>query len=268
LRTAISQVCSMGWSFDRDMAWYAEIGAPAISILGSKLEAFGREAGLRLLSRSGLAVAAYGSLGPFSLHEPEAWPAEIQRAGEQIALAAGLGARTATLLSGSGRGRPYPESEAALVALLEQLLPLAERHGVVLALEHNHALRVDLGFVHSLHDALDLADRVDSPWFSICCEINNAWIERFLYEDIRARVGRIGLVQLSDFLAGTLSTPERAPLGDGIIPLEPILRAFEAARYPGWYEIELIGREIERLGYEESIRRSLAFLARLGSRGT
>jgi sugar phosphate isomerase/epimerase len=124
---------------------------------------------------------------------------------------------------------------------------------------------VDLGFVHSLHDALDLADRVDSPWFAICCEINNAWIERFLYEDIRARAGRIALVQLSDFLAGTLSTPERAPLGDGIIPLGPILRAFEAARYPGWYEIELVGREIERLGYEESIRRSLAWLERRGA---
>ena len=264
LRCAISQVCSFGWSFERDLSYYAEIGAPAISILGSKLEAFGREAGRRLLARSGLAVAGYGSLGPFSLHEPAAWPAEIRRAEDQIALAAELGARTATLLSGSGRGRPYPESEAALLSLLERLLPLAERHGVVLALEHNHALRVDLGFVHTLHDALDLTDRVDSPWFAICCELNNAWIERFLYDDIRARVGRIGLVQVSDFLEGTLSTPERAPLGDGIIPLESILRAFEAARYPGYYEIELIGREIERLGYEESLRRSLAFLERLG----
>ncbi len=263
LRYAISQVCSLRWGFDEDLAYYARIGAPAISILGSKLEAFGREAGRRLLARSGLEVAAYGSLGPFSLHEPLAWPAELRRAGEQIALASDLGARTATLLTGSGRGRPYPESEAAFVALLERLLPVAERHRLVLALEPNHALRVDLGFIHTLHDALDLADRIDSPCFAICCEINNAWIERFLYEDIRARVGRIGLVQLSDFLAGTLSTPERAPLGDGIIPLERILRAFEAAGYPGTYELELIGREIERLGYEESIRRSLAFLERL-----
>jgi sugar phosphate isomerase/epimerase len=51
------------------------------------------------------------------------------------------------------------------------------------------------------------------------------------------------------------------PLGDGVIPLDRILDAIAAAGYAGWYEIEQVGPEIERLGYEESLRRSVAFLA-------
>ncbi len=111
-----------------------------------------------------------------------------------------------------------------------------------------------------LHDAIDLAEKVDSPQLRVCCEINNAWIERHLLDDIRDRSHLIAIVQINDFAEGTLATPERVPVGDGIIPLRRIFSAFERAGYDGYYELELIGPEIERLGYEEAIRRSVAWL--------
>ncbi|MCH8191934.1 MAG: sugar phosphate isomerase/epimerase, partial [Chloroflexi bacterium] len=66
-----------------------------------------------------------------------------------------------------------------------------------------------------------------------------------------------------DFRAGTTCTPSRAPLGDGIIPLERILNAFEEAGYDGYYDVELVGPEIEEMGYEQAVARSLEFLRRL-----
>ena len=263
MRVSISQVCSMSWSFERDLEHYAAIGARAIALLRIKV----RDAGLRearlAIERSGLEVSGYGTCGFFSLFDCERWPAELEEARRHIAHAGEFGAATLTMVTGSGKGRPYPKSEAAFREIIEQLLPDAERAGVVIVLEHTGALRVDLCFIHTLHDALDLAEKVGSPHFAICCEINNAWSERFLYEDVATRGSLIGLLQISDFAEGTLATPDRVPLGDGIIPLERILPAFAASDYAGWYEIEQLGPEIERLGYEESLRRSLAYLERL-----
>jgi len=260
MKYAISQICSMSWDFARDLRHYAAAGARAITLVHGKLRAFGVDEGRKLLADSGLEVAAYASLGPFSLYEPARWDTELETAQREIALAAELGAPLVEMLTGSGCGRPYDESEAAFLALLERLLPIAERAGVVLAFENNHALRMDLGFIHQLHDALDLVEKVGSPHLRVCAELNNAWIERFLYRDLAERSQLLGIVQVNDFAAGTLSTPQRVPPGDGIIPLRRILGTLEQAGYSGFLELELIGPEIERMGYEEAIRRSMLYL--------
>jgi sugar phosphate isomerase/epimerase len=263
MRISVSQICSASWSFEEDVRRYAELGVPAIAVLRSKLAPIGLARAKDLLRASGLPVQGYGSIGSFSLHERERWKAELATAEREIGEAAELGSPTVTLLSGSGRGRPYPESEAAFLELLGPLLRMAERAGVTLVFEHNSPLRVDLGFCFTLHDALDLSEKVASPHFAVCCELNNAWVERHLYDDIRDRVAHIGLVQVNDFPEGTRTTPERAALGHGIIPLRPILKAFEAANYRGVYELEFLGPAVEKLGYEGSIRGSLSYLASL-----
>ena len=260
MKYAISQISSLGWDFARDVNHYAAVGARAITVVHGKLRDYGVEAGRKLLAASGLEVAAYASLGPFSLHERERWDAELETCRREIGIAAELGAPLVEMLTGPGRGHPYDESEAAFLALLERLLPIAERAGVVLAFENNHTLRVDLGFIHQLHDAFDLAEKVGSPQLRVCAELNNSWMERFLYRDLGERSHLIGIVQVNDFAEGTLATPQRVPPGDGIIPLRRILGALERSGYPGFLELELIGPEIERMGYEEAIRRSMVFL--------
>jgi sugar phosphate isomerase/epimerase len=263
MRISVSQICSASWSFEEDVRRYAELGVPAIALLRSKIEPIGVKRAGELLRASGLPVLGYGSVGIFSLHERERWKTELATAEREIAEAAELGSPTVTVLSGSGRGHPYAESESAFLELLGPLLRTAERAGVKLVFEHNNPLRVDLGFCFTLRDALDLSEKVASPHFGVCCELNNAWVERFLYDDIRNRVAHIGLVQVNDFPEGTRTTPERAALGHGIIPLRPILKAFGAANYRGVYELEFLGPAVEKLGYETSIRESLNYI--LGS---
>ncbi|MCI0636605.1 MAG: sugar phosphate isomerase/epimerase, partial [Actinobacteria bacterium] len=108
------------------------------------------------------------------------------------------------------------------------------------------------------HDALDLADEIDSPWLGVVLEVNNAWIERGLYRNIATRTSRIALVQVNDFTVGTLATNDRTVIGDGDIPLRRICRALEDAGYAGWYDIELLGPRIEAEGYESVVPRALA----------
>ena len=107
---------------------------------------------------------------------------------------------------------------------------------------------------------VSIGETIDPNRLRVCAELNNAWMERFLYRDLAERSHLIGIVQVNDFAEGTLATPQRVPPGDGIIPLRRILAALARSGYPGFLELELIGPEIERMGYEEAIRRSMAFL--------
>ena len=117
---------------------------------------------------------------------------------------------------------------------------------------------MDLGFLHSFDEALDFADASPSPWLGVVLELNNAWIERRLYENIRRRTGRIAVVQVSDFKVGTLRASERVVIGDGDIPLRRLCRALADAGYAGWYDIELLGPAIEAEGYPAVVPRAIA----------
>jgi len=178
--------------------------------------------------------------------------------------AATIGAGHVLLSSGPPGALSYEEAEVRFREILGTAIPEAADRGVPFAFEPNHALRVDLGYVHTLHDGLDLADDIDSPWFTVIAEINNCWIERRLYENIATRSGRIGLVQINDFAPGTLSTPHRVPLGEGMIPLPRILGALAESGYGGYYEIEVVGPTVDQLGGEETTRRCIDYLAQLG----
>jgi sugar phosphate isomerase/epimerase len=129
---------------------------------------------------------------------------------------------------------------------------------VRLAIEPTSQLRMDLAFLHGFDEALDVVEAIDSPWLGVTLELNNAWIERRLYDNIQRRGRRIGVVQVSDFRVGTLAANERVVIGDGDIPLRRLCAALAAAGYGGWYDIELLGPAIEAEGYAAVVPRAVA----------
>jgi sugar phosphate isomerase/epimerase len=97
-----------------------------------------------------------------------------------------------------------------------------------------------------------------------CC-----WYERGLEELVRKNVDLITLVQIGDYKIGDTSSPSRAVIGDGDIPLERLLDMILDAGYEGMFDLELIGPRIEAEGYMSATRRSLEraseILDRLGA---
>src|SRR6185295_13032284 len=140
------------------------------------------------------------------------------------------------------------------------LIEDANGRGIPFGLEHTNSLRVDVGFVHSLRDVVDLARRMG---IGVCVETNACWAERALDETIRTSVDTFRIVQVSDFAIGTLSTPNRLVPGDGDIPLERILGQVLAAGYDGCFDLELIGPRIDEEGYESSCTRAVDALGRI-----
>jgi len=257
-RFSVSQITTPGWPFERDVEAIAAAGAPGIGVAIRKLEAYGVAAAARCIRAAGLAVSCLTSSGPFPLGDAEGERVELERTRRHIAAAAELGADALMLVPGNASALAWEEAAARARPLLDALVPFAEDARVRLAVEPTSQLRMDLAYLRSFAEALDLADEIASPWLGVVLELNNAWIERGLYANIRTRTERIVVVQVSDFRVGTLRAGERVMIGDGDIPLRRIVEALAAAGYGRWYDIELLGAAIEAEGYDSVVPRAVA----------
>lgn len=247
-RVSISQVTTGAWPFGRDVAAIAAAGARGIGVTVRKLDAVGVPTACRLVRDAGLDVACVTASGLFPLGDPVGEAAALARARGHLAAAAELRAGCLMLVTGPPGPLAWEEAAARLRPLVAALVADAERLGVRLALEPTSALRRDISFLHSFDDALDLVDGFASPWLGVVLELNSAWSERRLYENVRTRADRIALVQVSDFRVGTMTASTRVMIGDGDIPLRRLCGAIAEAGYGGWWDLELLGPEIDALG--------------------
>jgi sugar phosphate isomerase/epimerase len=253
-RVSISQVTTWSWPFERDVEFFAAAGVPAMGISVRKLDAIGVAQASRVVRDAGLRVSCLTSSGGFPLDDAAATAAALARTREHLAAAAELRAECLMVLPGHAPSLSWDEQAARARPVLAAIAEDARRVGVRVALEPVSALRPDLGFLHTFHDALDVADELD---VGVVLELANAWVERRLLDDVRARTSRIAVVQVSDFVVGTLAVNDRAVIGDGDVPLRPIVRAIADAGYDGWWDVELLGPRIEAEGYESVVPRAL-----------
>jgi sugar phosphate isomerase/epimerase len=241
-RISLSGVSTWNWTLDEDIALCERHGVPALGVSCRKLLAADGD-GARRLRDSGVRAS--------NLIETGAAPLD-----EVFDLARAVGAPLVVLTSGAPNGRTWEEAAEAFGAAL------SAPTDVRVLLEHTNPFRVDLSFVHTLRDAVDLAARLG---IGVCMEVNACWMERGLQATIGEAVAHshLGLVQVSDFVIGTRCTPDRAVPGDGDIPLPRIIADVLAAGYAGFFDIELVGPKIEAEGYERAVTRSLAYVSEL-----
>jgi sugar phosphate isomerase/epimerase len=253
-RVSLSAISTASWDLDEDLAFYAEVGVTNVGISVAKLERFGWDEGARRVVDAGLRVTNLIGLGPFHLAERDGWESQRERLVRALDTAIAVSAECVVFTTGPAGSLPWEDAADAFEAALAPVLVEARGRGVPFAIEHTNSLRVDVSFVHTLRDALDLARRLDA---GVCMEVNACWAERGLAGTVAGGVDRLRLVQVSDFAVGTLSTPNRLVPGDGDIPLERILGQVLAAGYEGCFDLELIGPRIEEEGYRSACRRSI-----------
>jgi sugar phosphate isomerase/epimerase len=259
-RLSVSAISSLRWSLDEDLAFWADAGIERVGIALRKLEPVGLADGARRVAAAGLRVTNALALAPFDLAQPAAWPRQRDQLLALVDAAATMRAECLVLTTGAPGPLTWEEAADALAEAITPVVTTAHDAGVALALEHTNSLRVDISFLHTLRDAVDLARRLD---VGVCMEVNACWAERGLDETLAAGADRLRLVQVSDFVVGTLTTPDRAVPGDGDISLARVLGAVLAAGYSGVFDLELVGPRIEAEGYPSAIGRSLAVLDEL-----
>jgi len=253
----VSAISTFDLALDEDLAFWDRHGIDTVGVSVAKLERFGWPEGTQLVADAvdrGLRVANLIGLGPFHLADPARWPRQQDRLAQAITTAAAVGAECMVFTTGPFAPLTWDEAADALETALSPILAEARNHKVPFAIEHTNSLRVDVGFVHTLKDAVDLARRFD---VGVCMELNACWAERDLDATIRAGVDHLRLVQVSDFAVGTVASSQRLVPGDGDIPIARILRTVLDAGYPGVFDLELIGDAIRAEGYDAAVPRAL-----------
>jgi sugar phosphate isomerase/epimerase len=259
-RACVSAISTFNLPLDEDLAFWDQHGITTVGVSVAKLERFGWDAGTDLVTGAvdrGLRVANLIGLGPFHLADPTGWSQQQARLVHSLDTAAAVGAECMVFTTGPFAPLTWEEAADALEAALQPVLGAARERNVPFAIEHTNSLRVDVGFVHTLRDAIDLARRLDT---GVCMELNACWAERALADTIRAGIDRIQLVQVSDFKVGTVASSQRLVPGDGDVPIARILRDVLAAGYAGVFDLELIGAAITEEGYDAAVPRAVEAL--------
>ena len=246
-RVCVSGISSWNSTVADDLALYADLG---VHTVGAAL----RKADVERLVGSGLRVANVIDVSPFRLDDTASFGPGRERVRRALLLAEQLGAPHLVFTTGPAGALEWDDAADALATALDPVLDPR------LCIEHTNALRVDVGFVHTLRDAIDLARRLD---VLVCMEVNACWAERDLAATVVDGIDRIAVVQVSDFAVGTLSTPNRLVPGDGDIPLRRIIGRLLDAGYAGVFDLELVGPRIEEEGYRSAIARSVTWLTDL-----
>jgi sugar phosphate isomerase/epimerase len=261
-RACVSAISTFNLSLPEDLAFWQQHHIDTVGVSVAKLERFGWDTGTQLVADAvgrGLRIANLIGLGPFNLARPESWPKQQDRLAHSLDTAAAVGAECMVFTTGPFAPLTWEEAADQLDAALGPVLAQARARGVPFAIEHTNSLRVDVGFVHTLKDAIDLARRFD---VGVCMELNACWAERGLATTIRDGIDRMRIVQVSDFKVGTTASSQRLVPGDGDIPIERILGEVIAAGYAGVFDLELIGDAVTSEGYDAAVPRAVD---RLGS---
>lgn len=259
-RLSVSEVSSWNWSFDEDLSFYEKAGIDAVGVTMRKLTDRDPADVAAALEGAGLRVTNLTASGPFRLDAPETWGDQREAMGNIMDMALAIRPEVVVLTTGAAGVLPWERAADAFDEVMAGPVAEADREGLVLAVEHTHALRTDVGFVHTLRDAMELGWRVG---MGACLEVNACWAERNLVGTITAGIEVIRLVQVSDYAIGTTSTPDRLVPGDGDLPLARILGFLLDAGYDGVFDIEVIGPRIEEEGYASAIGRSLDHMTEL-----
>lgn len=256
---SVSAVSSWRWGLDQDLRFWHDVGIGHVGLSFRKLEESGFDAAVARVRDAGLRVSNIVELGCWNLAEPSTWPVHQERLLAAVGAASTLGG-CLVLTTGPGVALAWDESAVALEEALAPVRAAATQAGVMLAVEHTGPLRLDLSFCTTARDGVDLARRAG---IGLCLEVGSCFAERGLLATVAGAADVLAHVQVSDFVIGTLCTPDRAVPGDGEVPLGPIVDAVLETGYRGSFELELIGPRIEEEGYASAVRRGLDHLERL-----
>ncbi|MEM8729138.1 MAG: sugar phosphate isomerase/epimerase family protein [Pseudomonadota bacterium] len=212
--------------------WRREIGKRAVEI-GERTRAAGME--VVGLCRTPFLTGAQA-------------PASFDDAQASVDMAAGLGTKVLTIVTGGTEPgtKGVIESQKILTERVARLAEYAAPRGVHLALEPlNPMFGGNRTCLFTVREALNICEAIEAPNVGIAVDVYHVWWDSRLADDLAAARGRILGYHLCDWLENTTDMLiDRGMMGDGVADLKGIRRSVEAAGYQGACEVEIFsGRD-------------------------
>jgi len=249
-RLSLNETTTFRWSFEEDVARYHAAGIPALGVWRRKVSDCGEARAVELLEEHGLAVSHLLWAGGFTGSDGRSYRDSVGDAQEALATAARLKARCLLLYSGGRGGHTANHARRLLRGALVELVPQAIEAGVILAIEPMHpGCATEWTFLTSLDNALEVLQEVDSPQVKMVYDTYHLAQGDVDLDRVRQIVPRIALVQLGDARAAPTGEADRCRLGEGIVPIGPIVAALLQGGYDGDFDVELLGQEFSPADY-------------------
>lgn len=249
---SMNEITTFRWSFEEDVAQYAKAGIETIGVWRQKLSDFGEERGIELLAESGLAVSNLLWAGGFTGSDGRTFQESVEDVEEAIRLAAAMHAGCLIVYTGSRNHHTHKHARRLVHDALHELAALAGELDVKLAVEPMHAaVAGEWTFLTTLSDTLDLLASVESNSVALAFDTYHLAQDRGVLEAIPEIVDKIAVVHLGDARCPPEGEQNRCPLGQGTLPLREVIAALTHAGYDGYYDVELIGEEIEGANYHD-----------------
>ena len=261
---SLNETTTFRWSFEDDVTHYAAAGIAAIGVWRQKLSDCGQEPALDLIRCHHLKVSHLFWAGGFTGSEGHTHRESIADAAEALRTAKAIGAECLAVCSGARAGHTLNHARKLVHNALKELAPLAEELGVVMALEPMHAgCAAQCTFLNNLDEALEMIQAVGRPQVKLLLDTYHLGQDPGLAERIPQITPQIALVQLGDGKCPPRGEQNRCRLGDGVVPLREIVGTLCAAGYDGFFDVELLGEDIEALDYFDLLEHAKEAFARL-----
>lgn len=267
---SINEMTTYRWSFDEDVVNYRAADVGAMGVWRQKLNDFGEEKGAELLVEHGMQVSNLLWAGGFTGSDGHSYSDSLRDAAAAIRLAAHLKAACLVVYSGGRNGHTQNHARRLFTSALKELLPLASELEVTLAVEPMHsACANDWTFLTSLEAADELLTSLEHPRLKLAFDTYQFGHDKKICDKLTALVDRIAIVHLGDGTDQPDLEQNRQFIGQGVLPLREIVSALDRAGYDGFYDVQLIGEEIENADYRQVVAASkLAFDELMASAGT
>jgi sugar phosphate isomerase/epimerase len=258
----VSGMAAASWSLPDELAMYRRIGTDRAGIGAAKLAALGWDTARSSIESSGVPIGYLVHAFSADPEDEVGWTRQVRALTVAVEQAAGLGAGVVYLVCGPSGRLGWERAADLFTQRMAPVVECAGELGIDLAVENTLPVRCDISFVHTVRDAVVLADR---SGIGLCVDLYCCWQERGLVDTVRGALDRIRLVQVSDFRVGTQTFPNRWVPGDADLPMAALLQDVLVAGYRGIVDIELLGPAIEAEGAEGALTRAVAWTkAQLG----
>ena len=265
-RISVNQLTTLRSTVDEDLKSYAAMSIAGIGLSCRTLYDTLPNQLIQDIRQSGLQVSSLGWIGAFTGFNGHPRCQAVQEAKQTIKLAARLGCRVVTVLSGPQAGHITSHARRLLVESLQTLLPLAESCGVDLALMPMHPKFEDQwSFLTTLAEVQAIIKQVGHRRLGLCFSTYHSCHESGLVDRLASLARDIKLVQVADWAREPRCANSRAMPGEGILRLPEMIQALEQAGYRGWYELDVWCRENWKRDQEEVLREGVNAMLELGA---
>jgi len=244
-RLSFNQITADPWSLEQVVRNCVENNFPYVAAWRHKLDGDAAKASA-LIRSADLRVSSLCRGGWFSAPTADERRQRITDNRIAIEQAAQLEAPVLVIVSGPANGQTLEDARATVLDGLLEVLPDAEKAGVILGIEPLHPMyAAERSVVVTLKQANDIAEQLASPYAQVVVDVFHVWWDPDVMQQIERARGRIAGFHVSDWpvpLPGILMG--RAMMGDGVIELRRLREAVDAAGYGGPIEVEIFNDEI------------------------